>query len=521
MLWRLQRNFFDRQGIEAWTAGTVPHYITSNPWIASSYAQLALAWLEDCAGAGAIDPARPIYIVELGCGSGRFGYLFLNRLLELLGRSDLGALQIRYVLTDFTDSNLDPLRNHPHLRPLVEAGVVDFARYDAGQDVEIHLSQSGEVLSPETLTNPLLVVANYVFDGIPQDCFSIRGGRLHENLVTLTSKRPEPDLDDPELLSRLTVDYEERPLPPDESIDYYGDPELDGILREYAGKFDDTTFLFPCAAIRCMRSLGRLSGGKMLLISGDKGYSEEEFVSDRGLPEMAVHGSFSLMVNYHAIGRWYERAGGAFLHASHLHSSINVTAGLLGTPSGETAATRRAFEELVERRGPDDFFDLKKSVEHAYEAMTLEQLLSWIRFADWDSNILLGCYPQLMDRLESAPEILFEEVRRTVLRVWETHFPIRETRDVAFHLGVLLIEAGFYADALPLLQESISLYGTNPATVYNIGLCRYHLGELEAALECVDQALEAEPGYEAAETLREEIGKAAVEQKRRSSHDET
>ena len=44
-LWRLQRNFFDRAGVEAWTAGIVPHYITSNPWIADAYAQVVLGWL--------------------------------------------------------------------------------------------------------------------------------------------------------------------------------------------------------------------------------------------------------------------------------------------------------------------------------------------------------------------------------------------------------------------------------------------------------------------------------------------
>jgi hypothetical protein len=39
MLWELQREFFARQGVEAWRQGAVPHYITSNPFIASAYAQ--------------------------------------------------------------------------------------------------------------------------------------------------------------------------------------------------------------------------------------------------------------------------------------------------------------------------------------------------------------------------------------------------------------------------------------------------------------------------------------------------
>src|SRR5271156_144655 len=98
VLWTIQRNYFDQQGIRAWSEAVVPHYITSNPWIATAYAKVVFGWLRDCAaggttGAGAPSPPRPpgqpVYIVELGCGSGRFGYLFLNKLLNMLGRSVL------------------------------------------------------------------------------------------------------------------------------------------------------------------------------------------------------------------------------------------------------------------------------------------------------------------------------------------------------------------------------------------------------------------------------------------------
>jgi tetratricopeptide (TPR) repeat protein len=218
------------------------------------------------------------------------------------------------------------------------------------------------------------------------------------------------------------------------------------------------------------------------------------------------------MVNYHAFGRWLKRRGGEFLHASHLHTSLNLTAGLLGGPPGGAVETRLAFEEWVERQGPDDFFDVKKSVELAYEEMSLEQLLAWIRFAGWDANILLGCYPQLMELLGPAPQSLLEEVRRTAMRVWEGHFPIRETRDLAFHLGVLLCEAGFYLDALALFHESMALYGSNASTFYNLGLCLFHLEDRQGALEALDQALADDPDFEAAAALRAEISSGEKEE---------
>ena len=50
LLWRLQKNFFESQGLQAWTTGIVPHYITSNGWIADAYAKVVLGWLRDCSG---------------------------------------------------------------------------------------------------------------------------------------------------------------------------------------------------------------------------------------------------------------------------------------------------------------------------------------------------------------------------------------------------------------------------------------------------------------------------------------
>lgn len=515
VLWRIQRKFFEQQGIQAWSSGTVPHYITGNPWIADSYARVVLGWLRDCAAgtvpasteepaSAPLDLGQPVHIVELGCGSGRFGYLFLKRLLDLLGRSPLREVPVRYVLTDFTEGNLDFLRKHPCLQDFVAAGRLDFARYDAGEELdggEIRLDHSGDVLSPETLRNPLVVLANYVFDGIPQDCFAIRAGRLFEGRVMLTCSGGEPDLDDPGLLERLQVSFEERPA----AAGYYGDPELDRILAEYAGSLDGTSLLFPCAALRCVRNLGRLSGGRLLLVSGDKGYSREEELARVSGPGLAVHGSFSLMVNYHALGRWFVHRGGTFLHTSQLQGSFQVIAGLLGAPPGGTVETRMAFDDAIERRGPRDFFEVKSGLELCYGNLSLEMLLAWLRLSGGDASVLLGAFPNLLEKVATASEPLLRELHLAIHQVWEAYFPIREHRDLAFHLGVLLSEMRYYPDALFLFQQSVGIYGPNPATLYNIALCLHHLGDHEAAMEEVERSLEASPDFEPALTLREEI----------------
>jgi hypothetical protein len=47
ILWTLQRRFFEQRGVTAWSRGTVPHYITTNPTVAAAYAQLVFGWLRD------------------------------------------------------------------------------------------------------------------------------------------------------------------------------------------------------------------------------------------------------------------------------------------------------------------------------------------------------------------------------------------------------------------------------------------------------------------------------------------
>jgi hypothetical protein len=69
-LWRWQRNFFETRGPAAWSCGTVPHYVTSTPFIADAYARVVLAHLED--SLGHTTPREAVPIVELGAGSGRF-----------------------------------------------------------------------------------------------------------------------------------------------------------------------------------------------------------------------------------------------------------------------------------------------------------------------------------------------------------------------------------------------------------------------------------------------------------------
>jgi len=495
VLWDLQREFFRRQAVLAWSGQRVPHYITNNPVIAEAYARVVLGWLRDLANGNS--PERRVHILELGAGSGRFAYRFLKILQPLLGPEAPGGLQIRYVMTDFVEGNLEFWRSHPAFQPFVESGRLDFALFQAESAGEIALRVSGETLAEGTGT-PLIVLANYFFDSIPQDAFVVSEGQLHERLVSVKSPRADLEPGDPQLLDNVEVDFDHRPTEPD----YYGDPDLDRILEEYRRSLPDTALLFPAAALQCLRHLAAISGNRLLLLSADKGYHREEDLLGRNEPAIAIHGSFSLSVNYHAIGRYVLHHGGQVLHPSHLPSSLVVSAFLLGTAGNGWTETRQAYDWAIDRWGPDDFFSFKERIEQSCDSLDVEQVLSFLRLSGWDDEILMATFPALSQGLEAASEGLRREVRRALAKVWDLYLPIGEERDVAFIVGTLLYQMGDYAEALLRFQRSFELHGPAAATWYNLGACHYGLRRMDLALSNVEAALAQDPAFEPARALR-------------------
>jgi len=480
-LWDLQRRYFEREGVAAWSTNTVPHYVTNNPALAHAYARVALGFARD------LGPGVPLTFVELGGGSGRFAFLFLRAFLRLCRGSALADLRVRYVLTDFTAKNVAFWREHEAFRPLVAEGVLDFAVFDAEQESELHLLEAGTTLGPRSPGHPLVVIANYVFDGIRQDAFAFAGGELQECLVTLQA-RAGTDLDDPDHLGGLDVQYTVRGAP----LDYYQDPALDGLLRDYAARLDGSTILFPFHAMRCLDRLAALSeDGRLLLLSSDKGDAHEESLHGAGHPVMALHGSFSMLVNYHALGAYTERRGGQALKPPHQHTHLSVSAFLLGDHPAGYPETRLAYTEAVAHLGPDDVFSLRRALDPHYGDLPLEALTALIRLCHDDPRVLRDCLPALWERLGDASPVARRDLTALIRRVYENYYHLGEERDLPFELALLCHGLSEPALALALFLDSRRLYGDDTRTQWNIGLCHAALGTVDEAARCFAAATAA------------------------------
>lgn len=486
-LWPMQRRFFDQQGVRAFQTATVPHYVTNNPALATAYAEFVLGVLRDHR---ATPSEEPLHIVELGAGSGRFAFLFLRSLRELLAGAGIPERAVRYVMTDFTPSNLEFWGQHPALRPFCESALLDLALFDAARDGELVLQRSGATLARGGLQLPLVVLANYVLDGLPQDAFSVRDGRLYECLITLTDAPQELSGGHDEApFAALTSSYQERPAP----AAVYPEEAFNRVLADYAAAPGDAALLFPIAGLRCLQRLGALSCAGLVVLCADKGEADPAHARRIGQGGIVTHGSFSLSVDFHAIAAVFRAQGGDALHTSYRQPSLSINVFLCGLPEGRTRETRLAFTRAVDQGRAQDLFVLGQSLSH--EALDFAGLVALLRLSRWDPHVLQVCLPYLWARLAQASDAARGELAQAVHRCWDNYYHLGEARDAPFEFGLLLHALDEYEDALRFFQRSRDLYGDDPRTLWNMGVCQCRLGRPEAGAACFTAALVRQPGF--------------------------
>jgi tetratricopeptide (TPR) repeat protein len=499
MLWQLQRDVYNQQGVQAWSTGGVPQSITTSPFTARAYARVVLGYLRDVQST--LDGSAPVYILELGAGSGRFGYRFVKHLSRLLDRSSLQHAPFVYVMTDVSRSMIDYWQAHSSLRRLVDSGMLDFSVFDAAQPAEIQLIESGNILQPSELKNPILVLANYFFDSIPQDCFSVGGGVLFENLVTIRSPTPAGTA---QPLRDLQVSFESHPT----GADYYADPALDGILDGYRQRLDSAILLFPIYGLRCLDFFHALAPRGALFLVGDIGSARERDLGEHAAGGMSVDSNFWLSVNFHALGQYVQGLGGTVLHPPSRHQSLNVSAFMLGQSAGDFGEAELAYDAAIGQAGPDDYFVITRMLSEHVESMNRGQLLSFLRSTAFDPDYVTRCLPLLLDSLPDASWPGADDVRQVALESWEMFYPMGDQSDLAdlpAGLGVLLYTLGDYAQALDFFLRSLELVRMDPRTTFNVALCLNRLQRTAEAIGWLERTLELDPQSEKAIAMLEDL----------------
>ena len=496
-IWELQRQYFEEQGLKAWINDQVPQYITSNPMIGAAYADILFGILQDRAAQGKRD--EPVYIVELGAGAGRLANHVLHSLRELIDYSGLELPEFRYIMTDLPAENIAGWRRHPALKPYVESGCLDFARFDAVNDTELHLAVSGTTLRTGQLAQPLLIVANYFFDSIPQELIYVADGEIYECDVDVRAPGKKGEQGPSEMLASMELTYVNRRAPEYERSDY---PYRD-VIEYYREELEDSHILFPEAGLRCLERLQALSREGFILLTADKGDHLADSWRFAEPPKLILHGSFSLTANYHAIIRVFEDRGALALFPEHHYKNINVGCLLMVSDAASYANARLAYRRSAGRFGPDDFFSLKLWMDKHLEEMSLQELLAFWRLGRYDAEWFIQSGRRLSVLLPEASDEEKLDLQLGIRHMWSAYYVMEQRYDLALDVGMLLFEMDRYEEARRFLEASLAEATElpDPMVYYCLAICCLEREEAGRATDYLLQALEQEPEHAEAREL--------------------
>ena len=493
-LWEIQQAYFIGKGVGAWRSGQVPHYVSSNPRLANSYAEMVIALWQDQQRLAFNKPSNePIYLIELGVGSGRFAFHFLQRLTQLCQQADIPRENFCYVLTDVAEQNLAFLGQHPRFRPFFASGLLDLALFDVSHSTQLHLQKRDHVLAIGSCTKPMVIIANYLFDSIPQELFYIDKGQIAQCWVSLYADADPKQLDKMELLGHVHCDYEYQPLA---QLPYPEEPYLQKLLTEYQQTLTDTHVLLPVTGLRCLQRLQDLSKSGLLLLTADKGYHQINHLSGQPLPKLVTHtGCFSLNVNYHALKRICEQSGGVALFPPQLHNHVNIGGLLLLKEAPRYRQTIGAYERHVAEFGPDAFYSITKHARQNIAAMSTRDILAYMQLSFADAHLFAFYLPRLIELVSEFEPHEWETVRAMVDKVWQNYYSIGEERDLASGIGHLFFMMGDFAGCLAYLDNSLAQYGRQVYTLLNMALCQLKLDNEAAAEALLREAHECDPDH--------------------------
>lgn len=505
-LWAAQREYYDTEGIDAWAAD-VPFYVTSNPFIAHCYANVAIRFIQDWVRKNPEACDEPFYFLELGTGPGQFSYYLLKTFLEIQDRLGLNTLKIRYVMSDFTEKNIEFWAQHEKLKPFVESGVLDFAQLDLENDLEISIQTSGVSLGEGSIKNPLIVVANYIFDTLRTDIFTIKDGKLFESAVSLKTDKSNYNGSKPKNWEKVDVDHEAIEV----QGDYYDDVHYNAVLTAYHDALSETHFLFPIATMDALKRLKAISNGKMLVLSSDKAYSTMEEQDELEYPELAFHGSFSVMANFDAIARVFKNSGGdALLQTPREGITTGVFAA--GLQFSDYPETSLALEEHIEGFSPGDYFLLHDQVCNEDEDVKLEVYAALLSMSRWDPYVYDLVNERVVELLDEVDYDTLEYLSHNMHKIADNFYFVPGSDDVLFNIGLFFHEAEKYDEALPYYQESIRIFGEQHVAAYNLAICYYELGKLDEALRLFERSLEIDPKQKDAKDWIKTVGKELKKQ---------
>ena len=498
-LWQSMQDYYNHMGPEAWTDEVVPMQITSNIGLAKLYTQLIIAQINDYITQHDCDlsTTEPFHIIEIGAGHGKFSFYLLKTLCFALETYNLPKNTIRYIMSDISERNIESWRQHLALKEYVNANILDFAYYNALEEDQIKLTNS--TINLGQLSKPMFVICNYLFDTLPHDAFQIIEGKLHETelLILNTAKTKKKSMAD--YFANISYEFKQNPI----TVDYYDNKNINQVLSYYQEHFDDASFIMPVGGIQFLDKIRLFTNSHLMLLLADKGIADLSLFAGLDAPDISLHGSVSMTVNFDALARYVSLHKGVSLLMPNKSADFQIGCFILNTKF-QIPHTTFTFNSALSSFSPCDLFYLCYKNDEPNKAFaTLEELLAMLNLAEWDPTIFYDYHQILLECIEKN-EMSAEQNLRLISglnKVWGSFFKLEKNQDIPFAIGMLLYNIDEPEQAVKHYQYSLEHFGEQEETYYNLALAYQHLEDNKNVILAAKKAIELNPSSSAQELL--------------------
>ena len=494
LIWQINKDFYQENGIAAWSDNIVPHMITNSSMTATAYAELIYALLEDIDINESTD--KVVYILELGAGHGRLCFNILEHLEKLMEANECKK-KYCYVLSDIVEENLSFLSKHPKLKKYYESGVLDLSYFDATESTDLVLRNSNKTLTFEELDHPILTIANYFFDSLPNELFYIQDKNVFECSVSIESAVDPKGESAIDLINDMKLTYHKSLV----KGPVFKNEMFNEILSQYAQTEEESYVLFPKAALECLANISSLSKAGLVLLTIDKGYKEIQEILGLAKPDLVNHGSFSLWVNFHAMSQFCLKNGGHSMFDPHTNFSIEFICLFFTKQTLQYNHFEKMFLKHSRQLSLDDFNSIKKLLYKNIGNATLSEILGFVRLSSYDSAIFIKLLPSIKKRAKQISVRQRSRLKQTMHQVWLKHYTIKDDYDLSYEMGGLMYDLGYYLAALDYFNHSTEIFGHKIDVYYNQILCYYQLREDEMFHKTLNEAKLKFPNKESLKTL--------------------
>ena len=227
------------------------------------------------------------------------------------------------------------------------------------------------------------------------------------------------------------------------------------------------------------------------MLATDKAFSKHYELYENYQPEITFHDSaFSMMMNFHALGEYFNYSKGYYHHQLTQRGIITSLFGL-GFSSSDFPLTQHAVITYLDCYGPGDLFNLYRHIETTISTCDLDILISYLNATQWDPHIFDTYMEFIVEKLHDIEdESLLKDLLTILPKVANNFYYLPNCPSTLFNIGLLLQSLGEYQLAINYYQQSMQYTGKTNEVLYNMGLCYCSLKKYKKAAPIMQQAVE-------------------------------